>query len=148
MIWAKIYPLFRGLLLPVTDDSTLWQVMRHLQERYGSSRPDPRASFEPGQAVIAQSPEDRQFYRAIINDGIGNRFKVWKAWILVDRTYPVLWRWYFCWCVTLGSILTAQVMYVDFGNSEWVDAIHLRSDLVLCDVPIQCQRSVFDRLSL
>ncbi len=33
-----------------------------------------------------------------------------------------------------------QVLYVDFGNSEKVTADKLRSDLVLVDIPLQCQQ--------
>ncbi len=43
-------------------------------------------------------------------------------------------------CAFMHLLLMIQVLYVDFGNSETVSPDKLRSNLVLVDIPLQCQQ--------
>ena len=50
--------------------------MGHLQKVYAISQPDFEAHYRPGQAVVVLFAQDEQFYRAVIREVVGNKYKV------------------------------------------------------------------------
>ena len=50
--------------------------MGHLQKVYATSQPDLNAHYRPGQAVVVLFAQDEQFYRAVIREVVGDKYKV------------------------------------------------------------------------
>ena len=50
--------------------------MGHLSKVYATSQPDFNAPYCPGQAVVVLFAQDEQFYRAVIREKVGDKYKV------------------------------------------------------------------------
>ncbi len=72
--------------LIVVDDSLLESLMTYLQEHYKDSQPDPSATFRVGQPVIALYDDDKQYYRAVVTDIVGDQLKV----LFVSSTHSIV----------------------------------------------------------